>query len=160
MITIKKLITPEDISKFWEKLKIHQQQDVFKDLDAADQEYFSGPDYYDAIMNLHQNPLPGAYLLEFVFFYEEGTYIGFSMYKIYNLEDGKAFILEFGIDKPFRNRGVGRTVVQIFEAFLKSQGAAYFALNTSNENNLRFWQRLGFVPDKEDEWGSMIYVKK
>jgi len=152
--------TSEEVELFWQKKWEYDEADLFPHLDAEDREYFSGSEYYDAIMDLHQNTAPEGRTLEFVFFYDENDiYLGFSMYKIYTNEDGKAIILEFCIDKPFRNRGLGTTISQEFEKLLKSEGATYFTLNTSNDDNRRFWQRNGYVADKPDEWGEMVYVK-
>ena len=159
-ITFRKLSSEEEIAQFWEKLYAYHKQDLINDLDEEDQEYFSGSVYYDAIMNLKMNTTSGQLPLEMVFMYDsEELYHGFAMYKIYNNEDGKAFILEFCIDEPLRNRGIGTQVAKAFEHYLQAEGATYLAINTSNDNNLRFWQRFGFVESEPDEWGNMIYTK-
>ena len=160
MVKFRKMKTPEEVALFWQKKRKYDQEDLFPHLSEEDREYFSGTEYYDAIMDLHQNATTHGRTLEFVFFYDElDTYLGFAMYKIYPNEDGKAIILEFCIDKPFRNRGLGTTISQEFEKLLASEGATYFTLNTSNTNNRRFWQRNGYVADEPDEWGEMVYVK-
>ena len=152
--------TPEEVALFWQKKRAYDQADLFPHLDEEDRAYFSGSEYYDAIMDLHQNATSGGRTLEFVFFYDEkDEYLGFAMYKIYTNEDGKAIILEFCIDKPFRNRGIGTMVSQALEKLLAGEGATYFALNASNADNRRFWQRNGYVADEPDEWGEMVYVK-
>ena len=160
MIKFKKMKTPEEVELFWLKKREYDQKDLFPHLDEEAREYFSGSKYYDAIMDLHQNAAPGGRTLELVFFYDkQDTYLGFAIYKIYTNEDGKAIILEFCIDHPFRNRGLGTKINQEFEKLLESEGATYFTLNTSNDNNRRFWERNGYVMDKPDEWGEMVYVK-
>jgi len=156
----RKLNTDEEVASFWEKLYQYHKQDLFAYMDEEEQKYFSGTEYYDAIMDLKTNTKDGQLPLEMVFIYDEsGHYIGFAMYKIYNTEDGKAFILEFCIDRLLRNKGLGIRVAKAFENYLKANGATYLAINTSNQDNLRFWQRFGFAPAEADEWGNMTYTK-
>ena len=160
MFKFKKLTTDEEVAEFWEKLYEYHEQDLFADMDEEDQEYFSGREYYDAIMDLKVNTNGGQLPLEMVFITDEiGVYIGFAMYKIYNNEDGKAFILEFCIDQLLRNQGLGTRVAKAFEKYLQNDGATYLAINTSNEDNFRFWKRFGFVESEPDEWGNMTYTK-
>lgn len=160
MFKFKKLNTEVEVASFWEKLYEYHREDAFKDMDEEDKEYFSGRDYYDAIMDLKGNTSGGQLPLEMVFVYDENDkYIGFIMYKIYNKEDGKTFILEFCIDKSSRNKGIGTQIAQEFEKYVRIEGATYLAINTSNENNRRFWQRFGFSETELDEWGKMIYTK-
>jgi len=160
MFKFNKLTTNEEVASFWQKLYEYHKQDLFNDLDEEDQAYFSGTEYYDAIMDLKINITGGSQPLEMVFIDDEsGQYIGFTMYKIYNTEDGKAFILEFCIDPLLRNKGIGTRVAKAFEHYLKNDGATYLSLNASNKDNLRFWQRFGLVPAEPDEWGNMTYTK-
>ena len=165
-ITFKKLINEKEIALFWEKKREYERNDIFPNLTETGQEraeiveWFHSEEYYRIIMNLHHHPKNGDSPLEFIFVYDQDTYIGFLTYKIYHSEDGKAFILDFSIETSHRNQGLGSRVVAELELFLKEQGAAYLALNTSNENNTRFWLRNGFSPTEPDEYGNIVYTKE
>ena len=83
------------------------------------------------------------------------------MYKIYNQEDGKCFILDFSIDSKYRSKGIGSQVVNAFESLVKAnEGATYFVLNTSNENNERFWMKQRYYPSEIDDNGEVLYIKR
>ena len=166
--TFKKLTTEYEISEFWNKKREYETNDIFpnvketgKDLEELIQ-WFESKEYYDIIMNLHNNFPEGGSGLQFVFIYENiDTYIGFIMYKIYTQEDGKCFILDFSIDSKYRNKGIGSQVVEAFENFVKAyEGATYFVLNTSNENNRRFWMKQDYLSSEIDDNGEVLYFKK
>ena len=160
MIEFTKLTTDKEVASFWEKLYGYHKRDISQDMTDEELEYFSGPEYYNAIMDLKVNKSGEQLPLEMVFISDcEQRYLGFAMYKIYNTEDGKAFILEFCIDEPLRNQGLGTQVAKAFETYLQREGATYLAINTSNKDNLRFWKRFGFSESEPDEWGKMIYTK-
>lgn len=165
-IIIKKLETDEEIAEFWKVKRAYEENDIFPHL-AEDEKtkkeimaWFCSSEYYEIIMSLHKKDTAGGSTLQFVFFYnEKNQYLGFCMYKIYTKEDGKAFILDFCIDKKVRNRGVGKMVVSYLEHYLKREGATYCALNTSNSNNRRFWLSQGYVFKETDNHGEKVYVK-
>jgi len=159
-IRFKKITTPEEAEVFWKKLREYHHADLFPHMTQEEADYFASDEYYDAIMDLNRNSSGIGRPLEFVFFYDgDENYLGFTMYKIYTEEDGKAITLEFCIDKPFRNRGVGSLVSHELEKLLESEGATYFTLNSSNADNRRFWQRNGYLEHEPDEWGEMVYIK-
>ena len=160
-ITIKKLISPAEISEFWQKIDEYHQNDLYPNVELDEGEtleelveHFDSQGYRDTIMDLHQNAN-----LQFVFFYYDEEYLGFAMYKIYTTEDGKAIIPEFCIAAPFRNQGIGAAAYAELAKVLKQEGGVYAALNVSNSNNRRFWNRLGFKQREVDEWGEQWYVK-
>jgi len=163
---VRQLVSDDDIALWWEKDREHLNREILPNMElepgeslAEVTEYFNSADYYQTIMNLHNSPGAGGSPLQFVFFEgDDGKYLGFASYKIYTQEDGKAFILEFAVDAPLRNAGLGTKLYAALEQVLADEGGTYVALNTSNQNNLRFWKRQGFTlsPDTQD---GVVYVK-
>lgn len=151
-----------------EEKREYEENDIFPHLDETGEQlketisWLQSTDYYNIIMDLHDNPQKNARALQFVFVYNESDeYIGFIMYKIYNLEDGKCFILDFCIDKKFRNKHIGTEVFNFFEQYIKrNEEATYCTLNVSNPRNRHFWEKQGFVYQKQDEHGDAVFVKK
>lgn len=161
----KELKSTSKINQFWEKKRQYEESDIFPNLPESGAEldeivdWFRSSEYYELIMDLHNSPTEGDSQLEFVFIYNnQQEYVGFTTYKIYYSEDSKAFILDFCIDKPFRNQGVGSRVVSELKNYLKAKNALYIALNASNERNQRFWQNQGFIPQDVDENGEVLYI--
>ncbi|MGX6977889.1 GNAT family N-acetyltransferase [Vagococcus elongatus] len=166
-IFFRKMNTVEEVNDFWQKKRHYEREDIFPNLEEKDDElqeiiaWFQSEEYYEIIMDLHQHAQAGGQTLSFVFMFDEqNNYLGFTMYKIYTEEDGKAFILDFCIEKDYRNKGIGSIVVRELEKFLKREGASYIALNTSNKKNLNFWEKNGFSKFATDEFGKMVYTKK
>lgn len=164
---IKKMETAAEIVLFWQKKRQYEEEDVFPNLTETGAEleelieWFRSEEYHQVIMSLHTETTNGNGFLQFIFFYDEQeNYLGLSMYKIYKGEDGKGFILDFCVDSSYRNHGLGKQLFAELEVLMKKEGARYLALNTSNQNNLRFWQRTGFTAEKElDENGEVLYCK-
>jgi len=164
----KKMTTATEIEEFWKQKRKYEKLDIFPNVKETGKEleelihWFQSEEYYNRIMDLHRNVQQNGSGLHFVFIYDnKNEYIGFIMYKIYTQEDGKCFILDFSIDSKHRNKKVGTQVVAAFESLVKeNEGATYFALNTSNDNNKRFWKRQGFYPSEVDEYGEILYLKK
>lgn len=166
-IKFKKMVTTDEIGLFWEKKRCYEQEAIFPNLveTGAERqeiiEWFESEEYYEIIMDLHDHPQGGGSALQFVFIYDDQeSYLGFTMYKIYTQEDGKAFVFDFCIEPESRNQGLGAEVFRELEKLLQAEGGKYVALNTSNQNNQRFWQRQGFVATEADENGEIVYVKK
>jgi len=167
VITVKNLTSDADIAQWWVEKKNYEANDVFPNLEDSSEaekeaiEWFNSQDYYDTIMRLHRQAAKGGSPLQFVFFYlPDGEYIGFANYKIYTEEDGKAIILDFSISAPLRNEGLGAEAYSALENHLQGEGSTYVTLNTSNANNRRFWQRIGFTQTETDEHGEMVYLKE
>lgn len=166
-VRIKKLSTAEEIKQFWKKKREYERKDVFSNLEESGEElqkiinWFNSQKYYDIIMELSNEAKGGGDPLQFVFFYDEKqNYLGFTMYKIYIQEDGKAFILDYCIAPSFRNKGIGKLVFKKLEELLYLEGGKYIALNASNKNNRRFWQQNGFEATVLDENDEVVYVKR
>ena len=165
-ITIKKLTTDSDIAEFWKKKREYDQRDLYPNVALNADEtleefmaYFDGPDYYEAIMQAHRERNA-----QFVFFYENDTYLGFALYKVYTPDMdsdflGEAMLMEFCIEPIFRNQGLGAQAFQALEQVFLQEGGEYTSVNTSNADNLRFWLRQGFEESKIDEWGNSVYRK-
>lgn len=168
MFYLEKKTTKTETDEFWKKKREYEEKDIFPYLDETGEElreilsWFKSPDYYNIIMDLHDNAQKNAKTLQFAYVHDDvGQYIGFIMYKIYNLEDGKCFILDFCIEKELRNKNIGTEVFTFFEQYIKkSEGAHYCALNVSNDRNKRFWEKQGFVYNGLDDQDNAIYIKK
>jgi len=161
-ITIKKMTSPQEIDLFWQKKREYEQKDIYPNMELEPDEtleevkgFFESQEYYDIIMDRHKNSG-----MQFAFFYKDEEYLGFTCYIIYTKEDGKAVVLDFCIDEPFRNHGLGAKTYAVLAKTLKEEGGTYAALNTSNSNNRRFWENLGFQERGVDEWGEQFFVKK
>ncbi|MEY8303515.1 GNAT family N-acetyltransferase [Anaerosalibacter bizertensis] len=94
------------------------------------------------------------------FFLKNKEYVGFAAYVIYHSEDGKCFIVEYCIEPKWRNQGLGTKFFQLIERKTLKNGASYFELNFSNEDNIRFWKSNGFIYAYKDEYGSEVYAKR
>ena len=165
---LEKKTTQDEIDEFWKKKSEYEKNDIFPYLDETGEEleeiisWLQSSGYYNMIMNLHSNSQENARKLQFAYIYDDaGEYIGFIMYKIYNLEDGKCFILDFCIERAFRNMGIGSEAFNFFEQYVKNnEDATYIALNVSNDRNKRFWKKQGFVYQKQNTHGDEIYIKE
>lgn len=164
---IKKMVTPEEIEAFWLVKKEYDRQDIFPNLEEEGEEleeiiqWFESEDYYNTIMDLHENFIGIGSELQFAFFLDDtGEYIGFIMYKIYTHEDGKCFICDFCIKKDYRNKRIGTHVIKFFEEYVQqNESVKYFELNASNKDNARFWKRMEYVESETDEYGVVVYRK-
>jgi len=149
-ITIRELTASNDIAGFWEKLYAHFRRDVFPDPEEEGLAYVLGPKYRNAIEKLHERETDP---LHYLFFQRQGTDIGLAMSVIYTSEDGKCFILEFGVFPEFRGNGTGRSCAAALLAWARQRGASYFELNADTEQRQRFWRYSGFRVVGEDENG-------
>lgn len=118
--------------------------------------YFSQA-YRDHLMALHARETDPMHI---VFLMQEEQVVGFCNYVTYLSEDGKCFIVDYSIDKAHRGKRLGEQFFALLDAHTRAAGARYHALNLTNEGNLRFWTRMGFVPEGQDEHGSDIYVRR
>ena len=162
-LKLHKAKTREEIDLFWQKRDQYMREDVIpnctlgKPLDEEDIEWFFSKEYKEHIMNAFNrsvNPL------NIVFFLKNDEYVGFCVYVIYTSEDGKCFIVDYCIDAKYRNQNLGRQFFYILKEQVIKEGAKYFALNLSNENNQRFWESLGFKKSYVDEYGEDVYTNK
>lgn len=148
------------MEQFWKLRDKYMTEDVIPNGDPPLSEdeikWFFSKEYKDHMMKLFHreiDTLRAAYLLK------DGEYAGFIEYVTYGSEDGKCFIVEYCIERSKRGAGLGKHFFKRFEEEEKLRGAIYFALNTSNEHNRRFWLSKGFVKGEEDEYGNPVYIK-
>ena len=165
-ITIKTLTTEPEIAEFWAKKAEYNHRDLYPNMELEAEEtleeimdYFEGEEYREAIMTMHRER--GG---QFAFFYLENAYLGFALYKVYTPAYdknylGEAMLMEFCIEPAFRNLGLGALAFQALEHRFQKESGTYTAINTSNQDNLRFWKRQGFSEWKQDEWGNTVYRK-
>lgn len=150
MYLFKRLDSDEEFEAFWPELMAYMTEDLFAE-DKTDLDYFLGEEYKAAMKALHKRA-SDTLAVEHILF--EGEKIGFILYVIYDSEDGRCYVMEYRIDKPYRGQGHGR---RAFEAFRES-GAGHFALTATNEDNLRFWKSLGFVFHETNEHEQDVYI--
>ena len=153
--------TNEELALFWEKRNAYMREDIIPNctlgnpITKEEEDWFFSQDYIDHIMRLYFREIDKLYI---VFFMKDEVKIGFSIYVTYHSEDGKCFIIDFCIDANFRNQGLGSECFNLLKNQELQKGAAYFALNLSNEKNERFWKSLGFVKSDNDEYNNPIYI--
>ena len=83
-------------------------------------EYFLSKEYKDSVLELSErdfNPL------KIIFFKEKDKIIGFATYIIYIDESGKSIILEYCINKEFRNKGLGKIAYSKLQEKMIKEGA-------------------------------------
>jgi len=56
-----------------------------------------------------------------------------------------AFLQELYVDEAARGTGIGRALIEAFDAWARERGAATEALGTSRPSAMAFYERLGFV---------------
>jgi GNAT superfamily N-acetyltransferase len=56
-----------------------------------------------------------------------------------------AFLQELYVDETARGAGVGRALIDAFDAWARAHGAAVEALGTSRPAAIAFYERLGFI---------------
>lgn len=151
-----------EIEKFWLWRDKYMLEDVlpnatFRPTTDEEYEWFFSGEYKGHIMKLFHRTIDP---LRIVFLQSGGENIGFAVYVIYHSEDGKCFIIDFCVNAEHRNKGIGLLFFSSLRDRAVSEGAVYFALNLSNEDNKRFWTRNGFVKETKDEYGNDIYAKR
>ena len=125
--------------------------------DEEDEEYFQSEEYRGT---LKAHMLRQQDKHHMVYFVEGAKRIGAAQYCTYRSEDGKCFILDFWVFPEFRGNGTGHRCFEALEAYTKADGAAYYALNVTKDNALRFWRSLGFADHGEDEWGMKLMIRR
>lgn len=122
-----------------------------------DLEYFTSEEYKDAIMSLYyrdNNPLKIA------FPEADGAAVGFMTYLTYLDEDGKCFILEYGICPERRGRGIGGRAYELIEARAVQEGAQFFELTPSDGRSENFWLRHGYIETSDFDDDNKAYYRK
>lgn len=156
-IWIREANSARDIDRFWAQLRAYFARDVFPDPESEERAYFlDGPEYPASIQRLHER---AENRLRYLFFVRDGIEIGFAMAAVFDSEDGKCFLMEFCVYPEFRG-GAGTACANALLDWSKAAGAKYWELTCSNERRIRFWTRLGFVPNGLDEWGEPLMLKR
>lgn len=147
-------VTNEDESRaFWQELYTYFERDLFPPGHPdreEDLEYFLGTEYRETVDILRQRWYDPLY---FLLFRRGEETVGQAVAITYTKEDGDCFIMEFEVYPQFRGNGVGTACAKALFDWAAEKGAEWFRLNADGEERQRFWGRLGFVPDGEDEWG-------
>ena len=128
-------------------------EDLLEPFSTEEQQYLLSKDYQNRIESLCNRKTDP---IRRVFLKENDTVIGFLVYCIYTLEDGKCFILDFYIIPSRRCEGVGSAFFADFKKRAFLEGAAYFELNTHCVRALRFWERQGFLQNGADDYGTIL----
>ena len=99
-IVIRKAVTEEERSLFWERLRAYFCRDIFPDPEDEDRPYFLGDDYRRTMESLRTRPVHPVHWLAFS---RNGQDVGFALAAVFTGEDGKCFILEFCVLPEQRN---------------------------------------------------------
>lgn len=108
----------EDNELWWERFF-----EYIREIDEDN--YFRSERYKNSIVSLNQrekDPL-FAVLLKM-----GNRIVGLCVYIVYHEEDGKSFILEFGIAKPERKKNLGTAFYELIENNIISRGGRYVDL--------------------------------
>ena len=89
-ITIREVVTENDVALFWEQLHAYHKRDIFPDSDSKELEYVLSSEYHDHMIKIYSRPQDRCF---FLFFQRDGQDIGFTMPVIFTSEDGKCFIM-------------------------------------------------------------------
>lgn len=153
----------EEVEFFWGKRDQYMKEDIIPNctlgspLDEEVKKWFFSREYKDHIMNLFNR---NQDQLNILLFRKNNEYVGFCVYVTYISEDGKCFIVDYCIDFNYRDQGLGKQFFYLLKDQVIAEGAKYFALNLSNENNRRFWKSLGFEKAYTDEYGEDVYLNR
>ena len=125
--------------------------------DPEDIEYFSGDEYRGILLEHMKRDRNRHHM---VWFIREGKRIGAASFCTYEDEDGKCFILDFGVFPPFRGSGTGHLCFEALRQYTGNGGAGWYEINSTKEDSVRFWRSLGFVENGTDEYGMPLYILK
>lgn len=98
-------------------------------------EYFLSKEYKDSVLELSErdfNPL------KIIFFKKKDKIIGFATYIIYIDESGKSIILDYCLNKDFRNKGLGKIAYNKLQEKMIKEGAKTIELTPTNKRNELF----------------------
>lgn len=147
-------IPADRLDDFW-KLHIRYLTEDGIVTDPEDIAYFSGEEYR-GVLKAHM--LRASDRQHMAYFVRDGERIGAASYCTYQSEDGKCFLLDFWVFPEYRGCGTGRSCFEALKAHAKADGAAYFELNATKEDSIRFWKSLGFSESGADEYGMPLFV--
>jgi len=148
-------IPVENIDEFWNiQFKYLVDDNI---IEKEDFDYFSGDEYRTIIKNHMIRETDKHHM---VFFTKDDIKVGACQFNTYQSEDGKCFILDFWIFDKFRGKGLGHECFEALDKYTKNDGAKYYVINYSNENNHRFWLSVGFVDNGIDEYNVPLMMKR
>lgn len=161
-ITLREILTPEEIERYWNWQDEMHRRDVFPDTDLGapvspeDEAWLLGPDYrvgIEALCRRETDPVRR-------FFFRDGAReVGFAVLCVFASEDSKCLILNFCVDPALRCRGIGARCFSALAGWAGAHGAAYFELNTHCRRSMRFWQAQGFAYNGFDDHGSILLCR-
>lgn len=155
-ITIREAVLPLEIGVFFQQLRAYHARDIFPDPLDEDRAYFLSDAYRAQIEALHAR---AENRCRYLFFTQNGIDVGFALPVIYETEDAKCFLLEFCVYPEYRGRGLGHRCAQTLVNWTKQLGVCYWELGCGADvRRLRFWTRVGFVPNGADEWGEPLLL--
>ena len=125
--------------------------------DEEDIEYFTGEEYRGI---LTEHMLRDTDKQHMAWFRRDGERIGAASWCTYRSEDGKCFILDFWVFPPFRGNGTGHRCFEALVEHTKTDGAAYYEINSEKEDSVRFWKSLGFAENGRDEYDMPLLIRK
>lgn len=144
---------------YWKKQEEYFIRDIFPNesigspITPEDKAYFVSEKYRSGLIALCDRTIDRVHM---IFFNKGEVQIGFCSYCVYASEDGKCFILDFCIYPEYRGMGYGKACFKQLQK--EAQGAKYYELNLSDEENRRFWMSLGFEYNGYDQDGSILYI--
>lgn len=87
--------------------------------------------------------------------YDKEFMIGYAISELMTLQDGRLciYIYYLYVSSLYRKRGLGTTLIKCIKLKAKQLGISFIVLSCErqNENNMRFYRRLGFEEDKFQE---------
>ena len=149
-------ITLSRILEFWEQ-HIRYLVDDGIISDEEDIEYFAGREYR-GILEEHMRRARDKQHM--AYFLRDGKRIGAVSYCIYRSEGGKCFILDYWVFPEFRGNGTGHRCFEALEKYTRLDGAAYYELNSTKQDSVRFWKSLGFTENGRDEYDMPLYIRR
>lgn len=153
-ITVRECADAAEREFFWKHLCEYFVRDIRWDRECGGAPYPEG--YRETIEKLHDRQTDP---LHYVLFCRGGAVIGLASTVIYLSEDGKQFILEFCVFPEYRGGGTGAACAEALLGWGRERGAKFFELNTDGDaRRIRFWGRLGFVPNGRDEGNSCLML--
>jgi len=156
-IEIKK-IDSNNLLEFREKLNHYFINDLFN-FEGCEEylDYSLSDEYFNEIRNQFRKSDNNG--INIAYIYKDGNYIGFLMYD-YDLKSKQFMIMEFGIEKDLRCKGLGKLVFNEIVDLFKEEGAHSIMLHAMGAWRKKWWGSLGFEETVYDEDGAMEYVKQ
>ena len=154
-------VNKKDLCYYWDLHWKYLNEDIFSkstlagEFSKEDREYFRSDEYRKFLEREMENNLDKAHFLNF---YKEDRFIGCAHYITYKSEDFQCLLLDFWIFEEYRNKNYGIKFFLLLNDYVKKDGAKYFKINISNENNKRFWERQGFEFKGLDEDESPVML--